>query len=154
MEFGAEVIKRPSEFAQDDSTLEDVLNHAVKELHLEDTIVVLQPTSPLRLPHDIKKAVTGMERYSSVVSVCLEDDLFLWQSGTPVTFSRIGRVKSSDYIRENGSIYVTTPKTLDWNRYGWTPGFYIQDKWQQFEIDTNEDLEICKFFMERYVKSV
>lgn len=155
-EYGANTIKRPEEFSTDHATLEDVLNHTASYLSLADNevMVVLQPTSPLRLPTDIQKAVSGLDRFSSIISCNMEDDLFLWQSGIPVTFSRVGRVKSSDYVRENGNIYVTTPKTLEWNRYGWNPGFFIQEKWQGFEIDKHEDIEICEYFMERYVKSL
>lgn len=155
LSYGAKVIRRPPEFAHDTATLEDVLYHVITNLDLdtEEPIVVLQPTSPLRLPHDIPRALEGFKT-SSVVSANLEEDLFLWQNDTPVTFTRIGRVHGGVFIRENGSIYITKPSTLAWNRYGWRARFYLMEKWQQFEIDKHEDIEICEFFMEKYVESV
>lgn len=56
-QYGAEVIKRPDEFAQDHSLAIDVVKHAISYLRLkrdQNTIIVyLEPTNPLREKVDV-----------------------------------------------------------------------------------------------------
>ena len=61
-ELGAEVpFRRPSVFASDEASSADVVLHALrffqKQGLLTDSIMLLQPTSPLRSREDIDKAV-------------------------------------------------------------------------------------------------
>jgi CMP-N,N'-diacetyllegionaminic acid synthase len=68
---------RPPELARDDTVHVDVMKHAVEWMrdragYTPDLVMILQPTSPLRTPEDIRAAVdliaaTGAD---SVVSVC------------------------------------------------------------------------------------
>ncbi|OCQ20194.1 CMP-sialic acid synthetase [Pseudoalteromonas luteoviolacea] len=73
--FGAEVIPRPMSLAQDDSSSEDVLTHAIKFLGLEDkpsyNICLLQPTSPCRSNEHIDESFQIYERHNAkcVISV-------------------------------------------------------------------------------------
>ena len=59
--FGAEIIKRPVELAQDDTKTAPVLIHAVSELakngYIPDIIVLLQATSPFRDESIIDEAI-------------------------------------------------------------------------------------------------
>jgi CMP-N-acetylneuraminic acid synthetase len=69
--YGAEVIERPWELAQDDTPMLDVLRHvlAVKE-NAQDCVVLLQPTQPLRTDDQVKKALALLKPgIDSVVSV-------------------------------------------------------------------------------------
>jgi len=45
--YGAEVIKRPAELATDEASILPVLQHALSVINA-DTVVLLQPTSPIR----------------------------------------------------------------------------------------------------------
>lgn len=45
--LGAEILRRPAELATDEADTLDVLKHAIKEFSC-DTLVLLQPTSPIR----------------------------------------------------------------------------------------------------------
>ncbi|MEJ2304917.1 MAG: acylneuraminate cytidylyltransferase family protein [Anaerolineales bacterium] len=76
--YGAPVpFERPAELAADESPTLPVVQHALREMEMLegiafDYIVLLQPTTPLRLPEDIDAAVdkliaTGAD---SVISVC------------------------------------------------------------------------------------
>lgn len=73
-EFGAEVFHRPPELARDDSLVIDAIRCVIAELtdsgYDADCIVLLEPTSPLRLPSDvddvIEKLVLG--EYDSVAT--------------------------------------------------------------------------------------
>jgi CMP-N,N'-diacetyllegionaminic acid synthase len=66
---------RPAELAQDDTPMLPVIQHAVAQLGaagwVPDIIVLLQPTSPLRRPDQIRTAVTMLRESGadSVVSV-------------------------------------------------------------------------------------
>ena len=72
--LGVEVpFMRPSEIANDTASTESVILHAVKELPNEacEIVVILQPTSPLRLASDIDQAIEKMvaSEAEGVVSV-------------------------------------------------------------------------------------
>ncbi len=51
------IVNRPKELAEDHSTNEDVLRHALKVHPDFDWIILLQPTSPLRTEEDIDKCL-------------------------------------------------------------------------------------------------
>ena len=60
--YGAEIpFMRPAEYAQDKSKTIVAVLHAIKELKRQDkvydTLVLLQPTQPLRTSEDIDKAI-------------------------------------------------------------------------------------------------
>ncbi len=74
--YGAKVIKRPQKLARDDSTTDTVINHCLDTLKIEEdfvpeSIVLLQPTSPLRTSLHIDEAFRLFKKNSSqaVISV-------------------------------------------------------------------------------------
>lgn len=148
-------LKRPAELCFDTATQEEVIAHAIQALQLkdDDNIVLLQPTSPLRLPGDIDNCLATLKYHYASWSVNFESDLFLWTDDVqPYNFERDCR-GVCDYYRENGSIYafgIEQFKTCQ-NRYANGNGVYFFKKWQQFEIDEPEDIEICEFFMKKYI---
>ena len=160
MELGASVIERPPNLSGDNITSDQVWSHAVKTITEQvDVIVGLQCTSPLRFPEDIDDSISMLhnDKLDSVVSVCLEDDLFLWDHlGRQVTFSKIDRKLKGKFYRENGSIYVFKRQVIEspdsgYTRYGQKTGFYVMEDWQGFEIDEPKDVEICEYFMRKKV---
>jgi CMP-N,N'-diacetyllegionaminic acid synthase len=68
-----DLLARPRALAQDDTPMFDVVAHAVKELGLNDSdiVVLLQPTAPFRTPAHIQSAIRLLRetRADSVVSV-------------------------------------------------------------------------------------
>jgi CMP-N,N'-diacetyllegionaminic acid synthase len=68
-----ELMKRPDDLAQDSTPMFEVVAHAVKELGLNDSdiVVLLQPTAPFRTPAHIQSAIRLLRetRADSVVSV-------------------------------------------------------------------------------------
>lgn len=56
LSIGFEIVDRPPELAQDSSMNEEVMKHALS-LFPADLVVLLQPTSPLRLPEDIDACI-------------------------------------------------------------------------------------------------
>ena len=73
--YGAEVIDRPKELAGDETAMLPVIRHAVKEVEKRgkkvELVVLLDPTSPLRLASDIEKCLETIKlpRTDSVVTV-------------------------------------------------------------------------------------
>lgn len=74
-EYGAEVIHRPEHLATDIASSDSVIEHAIQYFHnaelLVDSIVLLQPTSPLRNAIHIDEALALYEqsKADSVISV-------------------------------------------------------------------------------------
>jgi len=66
LKLGAEIIPRPLALAADTSSSEDVIEHAIKYLEENifnfDTLVLLQPTSPLRTSQHINEAIELYEQ--------------------------------------------------------------------------------------------
>src|SRR3989344_6460854 len=54
--YGAEVIMRPAELAQDDTPMIPVLQHALK-INPAELLILLDPTSPFRAVSDIEKCL-------------------------------------------------------------------------------------------------
>lgn len=152
-DYGADIIKRPVELAQDNSTLEEMLAYTIlhEELKWDDTIVILQPTSPLRLPNDIDNCIKLLDTSYSVLSCNVENDLYLWDHGAALTFNYLTRKLYDYYERENGSIYAIARHQFLNNRYTGIQAFYPMQKWQSFEIDEPEDIEICEYFMKKKI---
>lgn len=134
--YGAEVpFMRPSKLAADDTPLLPVLQHAAKwleekERYIPDIVVLLQPTSPLRMPEHIDDAIQLLvdSGADSVVSVCKCEHPPYWMLSidnngrispfykrpgwTPEEMCRTPRQKLRQAFRINGAVYVTTRKML------------------------------------------
>jgi CMP-N,N'-diacetyllegionaminic acid synthase len=69
--LGAEVLDRPAGIAADDTPMLDVVLHALAALGDPDTVVLLQPTSPLRRAEHVDEALELLESTGAdcVVSV-------------------------------------------------------------------------------------
>jgi len=71
--YGADVLIRPKELAHDDTPMIPVIKQVVNEIEKKekvDYVILLQPTSPLRLPEHIDKAVEMLNNgFDSVTSV-------------------------------------------------------------------------------------
>lgn len=89
--LGLEVpFMRPAEFAGDESPMLGVLQHAVAQMEgtawRPDAVVLLQPTSPLRRPEHIRKAIELLKdgQCDSVVSVVEIPSLFAPQKALTI----------------------------------------------------------------------
>ena len=163
--YGAYGIRRPSELATDTATSESALLHAID--HIEsfqkkkvDVVVFLQATSPLREPGDIDRAVQTLlqTKSDSIFSMAILEDFCVWtsQAGelrglTFDPFNRGSRQEREPVYLENGSIYVFYPHILrkNNNRLGEKISMFEMPLWKSFEIDTFEDVEICKYYFEK-----
>lgn len=163
---GADVIRRPDEFATDEASSESALRHALEHLREEenyqpDLVVFLQCTSPIRTGDDIDAAVDLIEETGadSLVSA-VEWEGFTWRRGSnaqadPVNYDPGNRPRRQDRERtyvENGSIYVFRPEVLleEGHRLGGETVLFEMGYWSSFEIDEPEDFELCELLYQRF----
>ena len=116
--FGASIIKRPIEYADDESTSESAIIHAINELRVNgkeyDAIALLEPTSPLRTKISVIKALQdfSISNFNTLISV-VEDYSTFWQKkekfGTPL-FPILSRRRQDrePLYREVGVIYISS----------------------------------------------
>ncbi|MCK5260587.1 MAG: acylneuraminate cytidylyltransferase family protein [Thermoplasmatales archaeon] len=133
--FGAEVIPRPSHLASDRSIITDVLKHILEKIKA-DIIVLLVPTSPVRvnniidrsidlfLKKDVDSLATGyMSKYSE------------W--GTSPEIPRQGK---KSYFIADGCVYIHKAKViLSGNWYGKKLEKMVVPHYYNFDIDEEAD---------------
>lgn len=157
--------KRPNYLASDTATSSDVIVHALKWYESNgvtyDTVVLLQPTSPLRRLQDIKDCLesyndsldmvtTVKKSYVSAV-LCNEDESGYLQ----MTFGKSG-VRSQDakeLYEYNGAVYVNNAKAVLEKGLG---GFtkikkYVMPEINSLDIDTMIDWYMVESLLEKKV---
>lgn len=165
-QFGADVpFLRPSNLANDTASSFDVIKHTIDFLKINQSkqlIVLLQPTSPLRLTEEIDQALEFFinKKAKGVVSISETEHSPLWTNTLPDSCSMLDFIKpetqgkrSQDlpkFYRLNGSIYIYETLSLlekekfffDKNVYG-----FITSPETAVDIDTDLDFSIAEFFL-------
>lgn len=164
LSFGARVIERPAELARDETATEPVVLHAMDVVAAErgedpEAVMLLQATSPLRLPGTLTRAVEEFRTrpVDSIVGV-VPNPPFLWGTDgeSAVAFWDVAnRPRRQDLTveqlryRETGSVYVTAPwvyRELN-NRLGGRMGLFIMDETEGVDIDTLHDLGLAEAWL-------
>ena len=112
-----EIIDRPEHLATDTATSEDVLRHALS-LYPHDSVMLLQPTSPLRTAWDINQALR----------------LFHVEHQTVISYRPDGT--------KNGAIYVCSAEWLKNHTFKDEHIRYWMPKERSLDIDYPEDVEL------------
>jgi N-acylneuraminate cytidylyltransferase len=155
-----ETLKRPADLATDSIEMSPVLAHAIENAGIQDTIVLLQATSPLRLVSDI---TDGLASYSSgkhelVMSVTeaergvlkwglLDDGVFRPLSDPTNCFAN--RQALPAVYRPNGAIYVfdadwfMKKRSLATDRIG----VVVMPAERSKDIDTLADFEEVEYLL-------
>ena len=159
-QYGAEVLLRPKELAQDNVSNELVCQYVIESLGKEgyhpDIVVILQPTSPLRKEKHIKEAIEKYleEKYDTLTTVCESRSHFYKinekdSSLIPLFEKREMRAQRTPFYYEVGAIYITKPSLLKTGKvFGKKIGHLILDPVSSINIDKYLDFEIA----ERYLK--
>ncbi len=145
--YGAEVIERPIELAQDGTPTHEVLQHAAKEAGGADIIVTLQATSPVRDPRHIDEAIEMLGENDSVVGVCEIEYPPYWakkiENGLLVPFIKtekeyFRRQDMPKSYRINGAIYVTKREVLEKENsvFGKKIVPLVMDEFHSIDVDT------------------
>jgi len=166
--YGADVpFIRPKNLAEDGSKTMDVVFHAIdflNKIKKNDSITLLQPTSPFRTASDIKNAFkfyrTNVDA-SGVVSVCKEEHSPLWANTLPPNLSMKGFIRPEvknktsqelpDYYRVNGAIYISAYDYMKQNMgfFGYSTFAYIMESEHSIDIDTELDFTIAEYLLEK-----
>ena len=147
--FGADIIKRPIDLANDTATTFDTIKHTIDNFEKYDYIVLLQPTSPLRNEKHIDEAIQLLEEKNadSIISVCEMDHSPLWSNTLPKDGNMSNFLKdeilnkrSQDlekYYRLNGAIYICKTEKLLENK-----GFFLKDNIFAYKMDRESSIDI------------
>ena len=159
---GAIAVERPSDLATDTAAIEDAITHALQkfsESHpTPTTLVLLQPTSPLRQASSISDAVLLFNENGSVGSVYgvteaehhpyktfIANDSTLLPVGNIEDLSR-SRQELPKAYRQSGSIYVVGVQDfLESNSLFVSPVRWIEvGREEAIDVDTPADLEAVR----------
>ena len=158
--YGGEVpFLRPDELASDTAKTIDAVLHCVKEMEKLgksfDTVILLQPTSPLRTAEDIDGAIelffkNGEKSLVSVSELDVNPVLIRRvEDGRAVPIlnesSTVRRQDFKKYYRVNGAIYINKASELgSETSLNDNETAYIMDSSHCIDIDSMEDIEELK----------
>jgi len=162
--YGAQVIRRPAELARDETPTIDVVLHVLdvlsKDHYQPEVVVLLQPTSPLRLAKDIDDAIHLFlnSECESVVSVCEAKHPPFWSLSIEggylkpffrEEFLRRRKQELPKLYVPNGAIYISSPQALYKYRSFYTPKTmpFIMPISRSIDIDEEEDLILAEQLM-------
>jgi len=165
--FQAQTLLRPKELANDSSTSQEVVEHCLvslgEDVKLYDYLVLLQPTSPLRDTKDIDNAIQKLldSNATALISVFKEDRKILKafkedkngyiQGICNNTYPFTPRQKLPPVYMSNGAIYIVkiTEFMKTKQLFSDKTIFYEMSKEKSLDIDTLDDLEEVKRYMEK-----
>jgi CMP-N,N'-diacetyllegionaminic acid synthase len=162
--YGAEVLMRPIELAQDESSTDEVILNVLELLrdtdqYTPDVIILLQPTSPLRTTRDIDSAISTFltSPGESLISVTEFDHTPYWAFRIERGFLKSEftqeKLKRSQELpklyRPNGSIFIIRTETFLKNRSFYTNHVipYIMPPERSIDIDDEFDFSIAEFLL-------
>jgi len=144
--YGAEIIDRPIELAQDDTLIQPVMEHAVNSLegYKPDIIALLNPTSPLRDSIDITMAIQHFTygHYDSLLTVYPTGFVHLWELGDGQFTAnydymhKTRRQEMPEHYRENGAVYLVKRELLMRSHH------YIGGNLAVFSMDASHSIDI------------
>lgn len=161
-ECGCEVpFIRPSELSLDETSGIEPVLHAIESLPGYDYVVLLQPTSPLRISDDIDTCLDMCinNGVTSAVSLTEPDKHPFWmyyRAENGQITSVLDPVRNFDRRQDlphvyalNGAVYVAECKWLMENRTFVSPETlgYVMAKERSLDIDTEMDLTLANFIL-------
>lgn len=169
--YGADVsFLRTKELSGDTADTWEVVRYVVESFRktgmVFDRITVLQPTSPLRIAEDIKKAYMLFEEKhaKSVVSVCeaehspifmktLSGDLSM--EGFVDLSKNVQRQEQKTFYRLNGAIYMFEVSVLDniQEIYGKQSYAYVMPAERSVDIDIIQDFNYAEYLLQHQEKN-
>jgi len=152
------VIKRPAKFATSKASSESAYLHAINFLEKKniffDTILGIQPTSPIRGKNDFDKAINiyNKKNYDSLFSSSIIKDYFIWKKNKNLFIpnynykKRKPRQQIKEQFLENGSFYLFDK--IKFKRYKCRLfgkiGTYVQNFYKNFQVDELDDFHIVE----------
>ena len=164
--LGAEVpFSRPKALATDEAKGIDVVLHAITWFDSNeesfDIVMMLQPTSPLRLSEDIDKAIEMLflKNAMAIVSVCKSEHHPLWSNTLPEDsnmknfinpeYMNKNRQELPVFYRLNGAIYLSFCNYIKDRKsfYGENTFAYIMPDERSIDIDNMLDFKLAELLL-------
>ena len=153
---GSDVILRPYKYAKDKTSSETSLLHSIKYLERKkfdfDTIVFIQPTSPIRKNDDLDNAIKKYKtkKLDSMFSATISHDTNFWElknNKLKANYNYKNRRRRQDLGKqylENGSFYIFDKEKFKIKkcRFFGEIGIYLMNKLRSFQIDDLEDIKL------------
>ena len=109
---GAEVLMRPHKYATDSASTVSVLQHAISEIEAE-TIVLLQPTSPIRVNNIIDTAIENfLKSNADTLATGYISHHYEWGQ-----FDNLPRQKMDGFFHDDGNIYIFNKQVIKSGRW-------------------------------------
>tara|TARA_R110000744_G_scaffold296672_1_gene406583 strand:+ start:17335 stop:17973 length:639 start_codon:yes stop_codon:yes gene_type:complete len=151
LNYGAKVIDRPLELANDIIMPDAALLHAAKNIDF-DILVFIQPCAALIKPEFINLGIDRIvkEGYDSSFAVVRESWMPIWDLNVnPIDWdinSRPRRQDKNEWFKEAGMFYITTRKNLlkSGLRYSGNIGVVEIPLQDSFQIDNQQDLDLIR----------
>ena len=162
---------RPKNLSTDSSSSYEVLTHAYETLKKQGKdysyIVMLQPTSPLRMSYHIDMAADFLEkkRADGVISVNQLNHPFEWTNTLPQSSEMLNFFEEIDVSQPsqkfltrytlNGAIYITDITRMKKEKshiYGQSMYAFIMNDKDSIYIDTKYDFEIAEYLITKKMK--
>ncbi|MEO8851586.1 MAG: acylneuraminate cytidylyltransferase family protein [Allobranchiibius sp.] len=158
---------RPAALAQDATPTEPVVQHAIQYQvdhgRAPDSVMLLQATSPLRLPGTLDRAIAQFtaSEADSLVGVVPFAPFFWWQGqdgqSPRADYEVQARPRRQDLTsaelryRETGSLYLTKSWVYQKhdNRLGGRIELFVMDEVEGIDIDTEHDLRLAAHELRR-----
>ena len=165
-QFGANIIKRPKNISNSNSSSESAWIHAIQEIERDekiDLVLAIQATSPIREVSDLSNAIKLMikNKYDSLFSSSIIRDRFIWEKNEIKEYvpsnhdmnNRKPRQLIKEKYLENGSFWIFKPRLIKEknNRLGGKIGNYIMEFYKSFQIDDPEDVKLCESVMKTFI---
>jgi CMP-N-acetylneuraminic acid synthetase len=155
---GAEVLRRPAALAADDTSMLDVVRHALSELETVDVLVLLQPTSPLRRSEHVDACADLLlsSNADSVVSVVEVPHRFEPGSLMALDDGRLVPLGSAAsrrqdkptlYARNGPAVLALRPARLGDDLYAGDCHAYVMDEASSLDVDTPYDLRLAELLL-------
>ncbi len=159
--------RRPADLATDEAGKLPVIEHLVRHLEAQglvvDTVVDLQPTSPLREASDIAAALALRDRAPLVVSVCEARDnpYFNLVEQQPGGLVALSKGRGSARRQDTPAVYALNGAIYVWQRAAlaqaavqglWSVPIapYVMPRWKSVDIDDAEDFDLALWLYQRH----
>lgn len=126
-DWGCEVLRRPPHLGSDTATNENVCRHALSA-HPASHIILLQPTSPLRLSNDIDAVIDRLLKTESAI----------------VTYNQTGQ--------KNGAVYGAPSRWLLMHDFSAPHIHHEMPDSRSIDVDTQEDFDKAEAIMRERLK--
>lgn len=169
-EMNVEFVVRPAELATDDSPIEDAILHALELAQmtspLPQSLVLLQPTSPLRNIATLEAAIREFVlqgNYGAMFGVVTAEHhpaKMLRRNGATIEpFTKVSDLSASrqllpEVFRQSGSIYIANVNRFrtEHSLFLEPVGFIEVDAAEAIDIDVPADLEVARSLISKRTK--